>query len=65
VDNDISQHEVTKTHALPRTPTRRMEKKASVESQGKQGEARFFWYPSICPSWCSFQQKTTLTYCLN
>lgn len=54
-----------KTHAFCIMPTRRMEKKVNVESQGKKGEGRFFWYPSICPSWCSLQQKTTLTYCLN
>lgn len=42
MDNDIKQKEVMKTHGLPRTPMKRMEKKASVESQGKKGEARFF-----------------------
>lgn len=36
-----------KTHALPRAPTKRIEKKASVKRQGKKGEARFSWYPSL------------------
>lgn len=39
-----------KTRALLRGPIKRMEKKASVEGQGKKEEARFLWYPSICPS---------------